>query len=52
MTVATETWKLAGVPSAAQVGYFRENGYLKFGRIFERPEIDTLRAHVDDDRRQ
>lgn len=48
MTVATETWELAGVPTAGQVEFFRENGYLKFGRILQRPEIDVLRAHVDE----
>ncbi|HZP82569.1 MAG TPA: phytanoyl-CoA dioxygenase family protein [Chthonomonadaceae bacterium] len=30
-----------------QVAFYRENGYLKFGRIFNVREMDALRDHVD-----
>jgi chlorinating enzyme len=30
-----------------QVAFYRENGYLKFGRIFTVSEMDALRDHVD-----
>lgn len=31
-----------------QVAFYREKGYLKFGRIFTQAEMDTLRDHVDE----
>jgi len=31
-----------------QVAFYRENGYLKFGRIFEQREVAALREHVDE----
>ena len=31
-----------------QVRFFREQGYLKFGRIFTASEMDALAAHVDE----
>jgi hypothetical protein len=30
-----------------QVQFFRDHGYLKFGRIFSKPDMDVLRQHVD-----
>lgn len=31
-----------------QVAFYREQGYLKFGRIFASAEMDALRDHVDE----
>ena len=31
-----------------QAAFYREEGYLKFGRIFTQNEMDALRAHVDE----
>mgnify|MGYP003343151464 FL=1 len=33
--------------TSEQVAFYREQGYLKFGRIFTQAEMDTLRDHVD-----
>ncbi len=48
MSVTEAGWQPAARPTADQVRFFRENGYLKFGRIFARDEIDALRVHVDE----
>jgi hypothetical protein len=48
MSIITESWQTVGPPAAEQVEFYREHGYLKFGRIFTAPELDALRAHVDD----
>ena len=45
--VETETWETVGHATPEQVDFYRRNGYLKFGRIFTRPEMDALREHVD-----
>ena len=31
-----------------QVQFYRDNGYLKFGRIFTCAEMEALREHVDE----
>ncbi len=33
-------WELETAVSDEQVEFYRENGYLKFGRIFTKPEVD------------
>ena len=33
--------------TAEQAAFYREQGYLKFGRIFTQAEMETLGAHVD-----
>ncbi|HZO90701.1 MAG TPA: phytanoyl-CoA dioxygenase family protein [Chthonomonadaceae bacterium] len=52
MTIATPpTWKDSETVRHAtpeQVALYRENGYLKFGRIFTQAEIEALRQHVDE----
>ena len=47
MTLMTNSWTLAPTPTPEQVAFYRENGYLKFGRIFTEAEIDALRERVD-----
>jgi ectoine hydroxylase-related dioxygenase (phytanoyl-CoA dioxygenase family) len=44
----TATWETVDRATPEQVQFYKENGYLKFGRIFTQPEMDTLRRHVDD----
>src|SRR5205807_102628 len=41
-------WHVVGRATPEQVAFFREQGYLKFGRIFTEDELTTLRQHVDD----
>lgn len=48
MTSTAAEWKVVERPTAEQVAFYRAHGYLKFGRIFSREEMDTLRAHVDE----
>lgn len=48
MAVAAEPWEVVGRATPEQVAFYRENGYLKFGRIFTREEMDRLREHVDE----
>ena len=48
MTIAAEPWQTVRRATPEQVAFYREQGYLKFGRIFEEPEIDALREHVDE----
>src|SRR6185312_14155773 len=43
-----ETWTTTRRATPEQVAFYRDRGYLKFGRIFEREEMDRLRDHVDD----
>jgi len=43
----TETWEPAGKPTPEQVKFFNDNGYLKYGRIFTKQEMDELAAYVD-----
>ena len=45
---ATGEWPVTGHASPEQVQFFRDQGYLKFGRIFTKSEIDKLRTHVDE----
>ena len=40
-------WGISPTPTEDQVGFYHENGYLKFGRIFTKSELDTLRNYVD-----
>ena len=40
-------WELATTVSDEQVAFYRENGYLTFGRIFTAPELAELRDYVD-----
>ncbi|HET6387408.1 MAG TPA: phytanoyl-CoA dioxygenase family protein [Armatimonadota bacterium] len=44
----TGAWETTRGASAEQVQFYHDNGYLKFGRIFSRDEMDALRARVDD----
>src|SRR3712207_4456479 len=49
-SVGTATWSDDEVLRHAtpeQVAFFREQGYLRFGRIFTQAEMEDLRAHVD-----
>ena len=48
MVLADDTWSTTRHAAPEQVAFYREQGYLKFGRIFDREEIDALRQHVDD----
>jgi hypothetical protein len=41
-------WEVETTVSDAQLDFYREHGYLKFGRVFTKPELNTLREHVDD----
>jgi ectoine hydroxylase-related dioxygenase (phytanoyl-CoA dioxygenase family) len=38
---------ITGRATAEQVAFYREHGYLKYGRLFNPEEMDALRAHVD-----
>lgn len=40
-------WETVRHATPEQVEFFREEGYLKFGRIFTETEMDALRDHVD-----
>lgn len=51
LSVNADTWRDAETVRHAtpmQVDFYRKQGYLKFGRIFTAPEMDTLRDHVDE----
>jgi chlorinating enzyme len=43
-----ETWETVDHATPEQVDFYRRNGYVKFGRIFTREEMDALRDHVDE----
>ena len=47
MTNPDNDWRISLIPTEDQVGFYHENGYLKFGRIFTKSELDTLRNYVD-----
>ena len=47
MSQLREAWEVTGRATPEQVAFYREHGYLKFGRIFTQEEMDTLRDHVD-----
>ena len=46
--VNDQAWPIVNRAAPEQVEFYRENGYLKFGRIFTSDEIDDLRIHVDE----
>lgn len=48
MTTISPTWNTVDHASPTQVEFYRNQGYLKFGRILTAAEMDELRAHVDD----
>ena len=48
MALAAEAWETVNHATPEQVAFYRENGYLTFGRIFTRAEMDDLRRHVDE----
>jgi Phytanoyl-CoA dioxygenase (PhyH) len=48
MITANETWITTPHATPEQLAFYQEHGYLKFGRIFTRPEVDALREHVDE----
>ena len=41
-------WQVVDRATPEQVRFYRDYGYLKFGRIFTEAEIDSLRSHVDE----
>jgi hypothetical protein len=40
-------WQVETAVTDEQVAFYRENGYLRFGRIFTQSELDELRDYVD-----
>src|SRR5579859_5189844 len=51
LPVNADTWSDAETvrhATPAQVAFYREQGYLKFGRIFTMAEMNALRQHVDE----
>lgn len=47
-TNTDENWEITSSVTDEQVSFYNENGYLTFGRIFTRAELDELRGYVDD----
>jgi len=47
MSLIQEDWEVETHVTPEQVAFYRENGYLKFGRIFTSEEMKALREHVD-----
>lgn len=43
-----ESWEIETTITDEQMHFYNQNGYLKFGRIFTRAELDELRNHVDE----
>jgi len=43
----TKEWELATEVTDQQVDFYQQNGYLTFGRIFTKAELDQLYAYVD-----
>lgn len=41
-------WQVVSRATPEQVAFYNRHGYLKFGRIFTREELDALRQHVDE----
>ncbi len=41
------SWETQTTVSEEQVQFYKENGYITFGRIFTEPELDELRDYVD-----
>ncbi|HTE17382.1 MAG TPA: phytanoyl-CoA dioxygenase family protein [Armatimonadota bacterium] len=48
MSITEKAWETIAKGRPEQVAAYREQGYVKIGRIFTHAEIDTLRAHVDE----
>lgn len=40
-------WQPQTTVSDEQVKFYKENGYLSYGRILTKPELDELRDYVD-----
>lgn len=40
-------WQVVSCATPEQVAFYKQYGYLRFGRIFTREELDALREHVD-----
>ena len=47
MGTATEAWEKVRSVTPEQVAFYRDQGYLKLGRIFSQAELNALREHVD-----
>jgi chlorinating enzyme len=47
MALTESVWETTGHATPEQVRFYRENGYLKFDRIFTPGEMAALRDHVD-----
>jgi ectoine hydroxylase-related dioxygenase (phytanoyl-CoA dioxygenase family) len=47
MTMTAHDWHVVNHATPEQVAFYEDHGYLKFGRIFTKPELDDLRAYVD-----
>lgn len=47
-TASSQDWQTVGHATPEQVAFYRDQGYLKFGRIFTADEIAALRNHVDE----
>ena len=43
----TKEWELTTEVTDQQVDFYQQNGYLTFGRIFTKAELDQLYAYVD-----
>ncbi|HEY3283461.1 MAG TPA: phytanoyl-CoA dioxygenase family protein [Armatimonadota bacterium] len=47
MSVETGGWETTDRATTEQVAFYREQGYVKLGRVFTREEMEALREHVD-----
>ncbi len=47
-STATTGWKVLDHATPEQVAFYRDQGYLKMGRVFTEPELNALRDHVDE----
>ena len=45
--MSEEQWQVETAVTDEQVAFYNREGYLKFGRIFTKPELDDLRDYVD-----
>jgi chlorinating enzyme len=45
--MSDKNWEIETTVTDEQVAFYNENGYLKFGRIFTKSELDELRDYVD-----
>ncbi len=48
MTIGGEPWTTADRPAPEQVAFYKREGYLKYGRIFNQSEMSALGRHVDE----